>query len=108
MKTMTSYVLPCDHPAERLLERLFRHSSIIENEAAFLAAGFDILKKQPRSLMRVATHPTLSGYVFKVFFIDEQERAREKSRGWKGFIARCKSAGRRPRSHVRRDVEAGP
>jgi hypothetical protein len=94
MKTMTSYVLPCDHPAERLLERLFCHSNVIENEAAFLATGFEIQRKQRRSLMRVATHPMLAGYVFKVFFVDERECEREKSRGWKGFVARCNRAER--------------
>jgi hypothetical protein len=91
---MTSYVLPFDHPAGRLLERLFRRSSLIDNEAAFLSAGFEIRTKRPRSLMRVATHPMLAGYVFKIFFVDEQERQREKSRGWKGFVARCDRAER--------------
>ena len=91
---MTSHVLPCDHPAGRLLERLFCRSSLIDNEAAFLAAGFEIRRKQRRSLMRVATHPMLAGYVFKVFFVDEREREREKSRGWKGFVARCNRAER--------------
>jgi hypothetical protein len=91
---MTSYILPYDHPAGRLLQRLFRRSSIIENEAAFLAAGFEIRRKQRRSLMRVATHPMLAGYVFKVFFVDERECEREKSRGWNGFLARCNRAER--------------
>jgi hypothetical protein len=91
---MTSHVLPCDHPAGRLLERLFRRSSVIDNEAAFLAAGFEIRRKQRRSLMCVATHPMLAGYAFKVFFVDEREREREKSRGWKGFVARCNRAER--------------
>jgi hypothetical protein len=42
--------------------------------------------------MRVATHPMLAGYVFKVFFIDERECERKKSRGWKDPIARCNQA----------------
>jgi hypothetical protein len=42
--------------------------------------------------MRVATHPMLAGYVFKVFFIDERECERKKSRGWKDSIARCNQA----------------
>jgi hypothetical protein len=37
--------------------------------------------------MRVATHPMLAGYVFKVFFIDERECERKKSCGWKDYIA---------------------
>jgi hypothetical protein len=94
MKTMSPYVLPCDHPAGSLLERLFYRFNLIENEAAFLAAGFEIRRKQRRSLMRVATHPMLAGYVFKVFFVDERECEREKTRGWLGFVARCDGAER--------------
>jgi hypothetical protein len=94
MNTMTSYVLPCDHPAGRLLDRLFCRSNVIDNEAAFLAAGFEIRRKQRRSLMRVATHPMLAGYVFKTFFVDERDCERAKLRGWKGFVARCKRAER--------------
>jgi hypothetical protein len=42
--------------------------------------------------MRVATHPMLAGYVFRVFFIDEPKCERKKSRGWKDSIARCNQA----------------
>jgi hypothetical protein len=91
---MTFHVLPLDHPARRLLDTLFRSSSVIDDEAAFLAAGFDIHTKRRRSLMRVATHPMVAGYVFKVFFIDELACAREKSRGWRGFVRRCDQAER--------------
>ena len=73
---------------------MFRRSGVIENEAAFLASGFEIQKKQRRSLMRVATHPLLEGYVFKVFFMDERHQERPKPRGWKGFARRCDQAER--------------
>jgi hypothetical protein len=46
--------------------------------------------KKTRSLMRVASHPTLAGYVFKVFFVTERQCEREKSRGWENFPNRCK------------------
>jgi hypothetical protein len=91
---MTSHILPCDHPAGRLLETLFRRSYIIDNESAFLAAGFAVQRKQRRSLMRVATHPMLPGYVFKVFFMDERHCERKKRRGWNGFARRCDQAER--------------
>src|SRR5690348_2450739 len=91
---MTGHVLPFGHPAGQLLETLFRGSSVLDNQAAFLAAGFEIRSNQRRSLMRVATHPALAGYVFKVFFVDELACAREKSRGWSGFVRRCNQAER--------------
>jgi hypothetical protein len=89
---MSSYLLPCDHLARMLLQKLFHHSDAIDNEAAFLEAGFKIRSKKERSLMRVATHPALAGYVFKVFFVEEQGRVREKPCGWKSFSVRCKQA----------------
>jgi hypothetical protein len=99
---MTRHVLPFDHPAGRLLETLFRGSNLLDSEAAFLAAGFEIRNRQRRSLMRVATHPALAGYVFKVFFVDELMCAREKSRGWSGFVRRCNQAER-----IRRVIQDG-
>ena len=89
---MSSYLLPSDHLAGMLLQKLFHHSDAIDNEAAFLEAGFKIRSKKERSLMRVATHPALAGYVFKVFFVEEQGRVREKPCGWKSFTVRCKQA----------------
>jgi hypothetical protein len=89
---MSSYVLPSVD--RMLLQKLFRRSDAIDNEAAFLEAGFKIRSKSPRSLMRVATHPALRGYVFKVFFVEEQGREREKPCGWKSFTVRCNQAER--------------
>ena len=93
---MSSYLLPSDHLARMLLEKLFHHSDAIDNEAAFLEAGFKIRSKKERSLMRVATHPALAGYVFKVFFVGEQGRVREKPCGWTSFTIRCKQAEQLP------------
>jgi len=94
VKLMTLHLLPSAHPARVLLETLFRCSSIIDNEEAFHEAGFEVRVKQSRSLMRVATHPTLAKYIFKVFFVEERQCEREKSRGWKGFATRCRTADR--------------
>src|SRR5690242_19239123 len=91
---MTPYRLPPDHSAGRLLEKLFRRFGVIDNEAAFLAAGFKIRSNKERSLMRVATHPAAAGYVFKVFFVEEQGREREKPVSWKTFTVRYNQAER--------------
>jgi hypothetical protein len=77
-----------------LLQKLFRCPNAIDHEAAFLEAGFKIRSKKPRSLMRIATHPALPGYIFKVFFVEEQGREREKPCGWKSFTVRCDQAER--------------
>ena len=91
---MNSYLLPSDHLASMLLQKLFRRSDAIDNEAAFLQAGFKVRSKNSRSLMRVATHPALRRYVFKVFFAEEQGREREKPCDWKNFTVRCYQAER--------------
>lgn len=94
VKMMTYQLLPSDHPARVLLEALFRGSNIIDNEGAFHNAGFEVRVKKLRSLMRVATHPTLAKYIFKVFLVEERQYKREKSRGWNGFSTRCRQADR--------------
>jgi len=94
MKTMTFHPLPLAHPARVLLETLFGCSGVIDNEGAFHDAGFEVRVKKVRSLMRVATHPALAKYIFKVFFVEEQQCKREKSRGWKGLAIRCGQADR--------------
>ena len=48
-------------------QTLFRCSVVVDNEAAFQGG----LSRSRGSLIRVAMHPMLAGYVFKVFFIDE-------------------------------------
>ena len=83
-----------DHPAGKLLEAQFHRGGVIDNEGTFLEVGFHIRRKKERSLMRVATHPMVPGYVFKVFFIDERGCRRAKSRGWKSFAVRCEQADR--------------
>jgi hypothetical protein len=83
-----------DHLGRMLFQKLFHHSEAIDNEAAFLEAGFKIRSKNERSLMRVATHPAFVGYVFKVFFVEEQGRMREKPCSWKNFTVRCIQAER--------------
>lgn len=99
---MIYQVLPYDLSVGKLLEMLFHRSDVIDNETAFIEAGFEIRRKKARSLMRVATHPLLPGYVFKVFFVDERTCEREKSCGWKSFAVRCNQAER-----IRRVIHGG-
>jgi hypothetical protein len=94
VKKMNFQRLPPNDPARKVLEALFRRSSVIDNETAFREAGFETHVKKLRSLMRVATHPALPKYIFKVFFVDERECEREKPRGWGSFLSRCKGAER--------------
>ena len=89
---MNSYFLPSTNPARSALELIFRSPSVISNESTFCAAGFKIQVRRPRSLMRVAIHPSVPQYLFKVYFVDERGCEREKRRGWEGFVNRCRNA----------------
>jgi hypothetical protein len=91
---MRSYLLPTSHPARDALGILFGRPDVIDNDSTFQAAGFEIRVKQSRSLMRVAAHPALPEYLFKVYFVDERLHEREKPRGWSGFARRCQNAER--------------
>jgi hypothetical protein len=91
---MNSYLLPSTHPAREALDFLFRRPDVINNDSTFHAAGFEIRVKKVRSLMRVVTHPALPEYLLKVYFVDERQHEREKTRGWRGFASRCQGAER--------------
>lgn len=91
---MNSYLLPSTHPARDVLDYLFRRPDVIDNDSTFHAAGFETRVKKSRSLMRVAAHPALPKYLFKVYLVDERQLEREKPRGWRGFASRCKGAER--------------
>jgi len=91
---MEPYLLPSTHPAKDALGILFSRPDVIDNDGTFHAAGFEIRFKKLRSLMRVAAHPALPDYVFKVYFVDERQCEREKPRGWSGFARRCRNAER--------------
>ena len=91
---MNFHLLPSTHPASDAINVLFSPQGVIDNDSNFNAAGFEIHVKKSRSLMRVATHPALPQYVFKVHFVDERLCKREKPCGWKDFPIRCERAGR--------------
>lgn len=91
---MNSYLLPSTHPARDVLDYLFRRPDVIDNDSTFHAAGFETRVKKSRSLMRVAAHPALPKYLFKVYLVDERQLERKKPRGWRGFANRCQGAGR--------------
>jgi hypothetical protein len=91
---MTFHLLPPTHPARTVLEHLFSCSRVIRNESTFHEAGFVTHVQKLRSLMRVAIHPALPEYIFKVFLVDERQCEREKPRGWKSFHIRCIGAER--------------
>jgi|688.fasta_scaffold54936_6 hypothetical protein len=90
-KKMRPYLLPMDHPTRPVLDALFASGRPTSNPAAFEAAGFITLHTKPRSFIRVARHPALPGYLFKVY-LDSEQRRKNRKPGWEWLTARCQGA----------------
>lgn len=81
-----SYQLLSDHPIWNKIEKIFSRGNVLETKQRFFKAGFQILHEQP-SGMYVAKHPSLSGYLVKLY-LDSHPQAGQLQ--W--MIDRCKGA----------------
>lgn len=84
---MRPYLIPLTHPAKPSLDALFK-SRIIDTEKELTDAGFTILFSQPRSLIRVAKHPNLPGYLLKIYLDSDTPRLGGEA-GWRQLTTRC-------------------
>lgn len=85
------YILPYHHPARCVLDNIFHHRRAILNDHTLQEAGFIILHHKPRSFIRIASHPKLPGYLFKIY-LDSELREKNYKPGWLWLVARCKGA----------------
>lgn len=85
------YLLPIDHPIKPALDSIFRAKRAILNRAAFLEAGFIIKFSQPRSFIKVASHPQLPGYLVKVHF-DSTLSKKHGKESWRWLVQRVEGA----------------
>lgn len=81
------YLLPSNHPAKSVLDRIFGDARMTANAKSVQKAGF--LKPFPRSYSHctVSHHPALSGYLVKMFTDDQP-----KYDDYKAWIKRIKGA----------------
>lgn len=87
------YLIPSDHPLKSTLDALFSQSRVTENLETLQAAGFRILHVKESSFMIVASHPSLPGYLLKLY-VDSDTRTRYGKPSWKWLKDRCKGAER--------------
>ena len=80
-RMMKPYILPAKHPVKVKLDALFLSKRVIENETTFREAGFITLHQKARSFIRVARHPSVPGYLFKIY-LDTELREKLKKPGW--------------------------
>lgn len=85
---MRPFLLPEDHPAKEKLDSIFQSVRASFNDEALVKAGFHIKFKQPRSFIRVVSHPTLPGYLLKLV-TDVELRKKDHEPEWHWFINRC-------------------
>lgn len=82
------YLLPENHPAKETLDQIFKKSRASLNDKALENAGFHIKYKQPRSFVRVVSHPDLPGYLLKIVTDAELQEKHHKP-AWHWFVNRC-------------------
>ncbi len=86
------YLLPLDHPAKAALDGIFSQSRALENEKSLLDAGFNVIAgPMPFSFAIVAKHPSIPGYVFKLY-LDTETRCRKDIPNWVWLTQRCAGA----------------
>lgn len=83
------YLLPEDHPAKVKLDKIFHKARASFDDASLEKAGFTIKFRQPRSFIRVVSHPSLPGYLLKLV-TDEELREKQDKPEWYWFVNRCK------------------
>lgn len=87
---VNQYLLPENHKLKSILHSIFTDYRVIKNPANFRAAGFRTISLRPKGSLRIAKHPLVKGYLFKVYLTDETDyplnQCNEK------FILRCKNS----------------
>jgi hypothetical protein len=91
LRTLKGHILPPNHPGKPALDALFLSGRATKDEAAFQASGFATLFQKSRSFIRVARHPSLPGYLLKVYLDSEQRQKRNRA-GWEWLARRCEGA----------------
>jgi hypothetical protein len=94
----TPYILPETHPLKKLLDVAFQNPRSVENERNFTETGFETLFIRNNGL-RVARHPLVPGYLFKLHFEADATGPRMHAFQQK-LIQRCISA-----SHIRERIK---
>ncbi|CDZ80492.1 hypothetical protein BN1013_01005 [Candidatus Rubidus massiliensis] len=92
-RVIAPYILPEDHPTAPILDALFSSSRATQDKQHLINAGFKILHSQPRSFIKVVSHPQLAGYLLKVY-TDNELRIKKGTPGWEWFVKRCYGARR--------------
>jgi len=84
---MAPHLLPLDHPLKPQLDRIFS-SRVTEDKDTLIQAGFSIIASMPGSFVIVARHPSVPGYVFKLY-LDSELRNKDNIPNSEWLARRC-------------------
>jgi hypothetical protein len=90
-KQIAPFIMPPAHPLFPILESIFTLQRVTFNADALAKAGFITKFIQPRSYIRVVSHPSMPGYLFKLY-LDDDLRLKKFIPGWKWLVNRVKNA----------------
>ncbi len=87
-RLMAPHLLPLDSPLKALCDEIFNRAKIINDIKSLERAGFEILFAQKKSLIIVAKHPKVKGYLFKIYLTSKNVR-KYGMVGWELLTTRC-------------------
>lgn len=87
---INSYYLPDTHKLKPILDSIFTKKSILKCKKSFIEAGFKTISLRWRGSLRVAKHPLVKGYLFKMYLRSETPFSLSNCN--QRLVQRCKSA----------------
>jgi hypothetical protein len=90
------YFLPIHHSLRPILDSIFSRGNALQNEKTFYEAGFETVCVKHSSGIRLAKHPLVKGYLFKIY-LDSDVHHRGIRDNWSKqdcLIQRCMGAAK--------------
>ena len=90
------FFLPSTHSLRPILDSIFSKNSVLQNEKTFSDAGFETICVKHSSGIRLAKHPLVKGYLFKIY-LDSDIYHRGIRESWSKqdcLIQRCMGAAK--------------
>lgn len=87
-KKIKPYLIPNLHTIKPVLDSIFSNNLATLNESKFNAAEFTTLEISHANFLRIALHPNLPGYLFKIY-LDDETRTRNQKKSWECLLDRC-------------------
>lgn len=94
-KKIAPYLLPYNNPLRPILDSIFCTQRATFDATSFKKAGFTLLFNQPRSFIKVGSHPLLPNHLVKVYFDTdrrEKKRLEKEVPSWRWLAYRVEGA----------------